>query len=65
MLVLSLRRSAPTSPEHAGLLTGIAGSFASSFHCPFNDIYHIGLWHSLAVVVSAAIGPVVVPYLIR
>jgi hypothetical protein len=69
VLVLWLRRGAPTSPERAGLLTGIAagsfGIFAFSFHCPLNDIYHIGVWHSLAVVVSTAIGRLVVPYLIR
>jgi len=64
-----LRRGAPTSPHRAGLLTGIAagslGMFAFSFHCPHNDIYHIGLWHSLAVVVSGAVGRIIVPALIR
>lgn len=69
ILVLWLRRGAPTSPARAGLLTGVAagsfGIFAFSFNCPINDIYHIGLWHSLAVAISAAIGRVVVPFLIR
>jgi len=69
VLIWWLRRGAPTSPERAGLLTGIAagsfGIFAFSFHCPYDDIVHIGLWHGLVVVVSAAIGRAVVPGLIR
>ncbi|WP_337848271.1 DUF1109 domain-containing protein [Sphingomonas sp.] len=69
VLVWWLRRGAPTSPERAGLLTGIAagsfGIFAFSFHCQYNDIVHIGLWHGLAVVVSAALGRLIVPRLIR
>lgn len=69
VLTLWLRRGAPTSPHRAGLLTGIAagslGMFAFSFHCPHSDIYHIGLWHSLAVMVSAAVGRIIVPELIR
>lgn len=68
-LVHWLRRGAPTSPELAGLLTGIAsgslGVFAFSFHCPSTDIVHIGLWHSLAVGLSAATGRLVVPPLVR
>lgn len=67
-LTLWLRRGAPTSPQRAGLLTGVAagslGIFAFSFNCPHSDIYHIGLWHSAVVVVSAAIGRLVVPKLI-
>jgi hypothetical protein len=69
VLIWWLRRGAPTSPERAGLLTGIAagsfGIFAFSFHCPYNDIVHIGLWHGLAVVVSAALGRLIVPRLIQ
>lgn len=69
VLVWWLRRGAPTSPERAGLLAGVAagsfGIFAFSFHCPYNDIVHIGLWHSAVVVVSAAIGRVAVPQIIR
>jgi len=68
-LVWWLRRGAPTSPERAGLLTGIAagsfGIFAFSFHCQYNDIVHIGLWHGLAVAVSAGLGRLFVPRLIR
>jgi hypothetical protein len=68
-LTLLLRRGAPTSPERAGLLSGVAagsvGIFAETLHCPFNDIVHIGLWHGLAVIVSAGIGRMVVPRLCR
>ncbi|NCP17536.1 MAG: DUF1109 domain-containing protein [Erythrobacter sp.] len=64
-----LRRGAPTSPESAGLIIGIAagsfGIFAYSFHCTAIDIVHIGLWHSTAVLVSAIIGRLAVPRLIR
>lgn len=68
-LTFWLRRGAPTSPEKAGLLTGLAagslGIFTYSLHCPLDDIYHIGIWHSLTVVVSALVGKAVVPALIR
>ncbi|WP_285711646.1 DUF1109 domain-containing protein [Erythrobacter oryzae] len=69
LLVLWLRRGAPTSPERAGLVAGVAagafGIFAASLHCPDNDIVHIGLWHSAAVVAMGLVGRVVVPRLIR
>lgn len=69
VLVHWLRRGAPTSPELAGLLTGIGagslGVFAFSFHCPYVDIVHIGLWHSMAVGLSALIGRFAVPPLVR
>lgn len=68
-LTLWLRRGAPTSPERAGLLIGIAagslGAFAYSLYCPFNSIYYVGLWYTLAVVISAGVGRFVVPHLIR
>jgi hypothetical protein len=64
-----LRRGAPTSPDRAGLVTGIAagsfGIFAYSFNCTYSDIVHIGLWHSAAVATCAMIGRLVVPHLIR
>ena len=68
-MVFWLRRGAPTSPERAGWLTGVAagglGAFAYGLHCPFNDVVYIGLWYSLAVGLCAVIGRLVVPRLIR
>jgi hypothetical protein len=68
ILTLWLRRGAPTSPERAGLLIGIAagavGIFAYGLHCPYNDIVHIGIWHGLAVAASALAGRLVVSRLI-
>lgn len=69
ILVMWLRRGAPTSPENAGLLTGItagaAGVFAFSLVCPIDTIIHIGLWHGLAVTVSAIAGRLIVPKLVK
>lgn len=69
VLVAWLRRGAPTSPERSGLITGIAagslGMFAFSLSCPDDGLYHIGLWHSLSVLVSALLGRFIVPRLIR
>jgi hypothetical protein len=68
-MVLWLRKGAPTSPERAGWLTGVAagglGAFAYGLHCPFNDLVYIGLWYSLTVGVCAVIGRMVVPPLIK
>ncbi len=69
ILVWWLRKGAPTAPDRAGLVTGIAagsfGIFAFSLHCPESDIVHIGVWHSAVVLVMGAIGRVVVPSLVR
>lgn len=69
ILIGWLRKGAPTSPDRAGLLTGIAagsfGIFAFSLHCSDNDIVHIGLWHSAVVLLMAALGRVLVPRLVR
>lgn len=69
ILILWLRRGAPASPERAGLLTGIAagsaGVVAFTFVCPINSIMHIGLWHGLAVTLSALAGRLIVPHLVR
>ncbi len=64
-----LRQGAPTSPERAGWLVGIAsgalGAAAYNIFCPFNDIYYIGLWFTLPVIISAGLGRLAVPKLIR
>lgn len=68
-LTLWLRQGAPTSPERAGWLVGIAsgalGAAAYNIYCPFNDIYYVGLWFTIPVLVSAVAGRLVVPRLIR
>lgn len=59
-LTLWLRRGAPTSPERAGMMCGIAGgaigAFSFALHCPCDDLFHVGIWHASAVVVSAVLG---------
>ena len=69
VLIWWLRQGAPTSPDRAGLLAGVAagslGIFAFSLHCADNDIVHIGLWHSAVVVVMALLGRTIVPRLVR
>ena len=69
MLVWWLRKGAPTAPDMAGLVTGVAagsfGIFAFSLHCPESDIVHIGVWHSAVVLVMGAVGRAVVPKLVR
>ena len=69
VLTAWLRRGAPTAPERAGLVAGVAagalGAFAFSLHCPDNDIVHFGIWHSMTVLVMAGLGRVLVPRLIR
>ena len=69
ILVWWLRKGAPTAPDRAGLVTGIAagsfGIFAFSLHCPESDIVHIGVWHSAVVLVMGAVGRAVVPSLVR
>lgn len=68
-LVRWLRQGAPTMPDRAGWLTGVAagsfGIFAISLHCASNEITHIGIWHSAAVLGMACVGRLVVPPLVR
>ena len=68
-LILWLRRGAPVAPNLAGFYTGIAagalGSFAHGMSCPFDTIGHLGIWHVAPVAVSAALGRIAVPALIR
>lgn len=67
--VLLLRRGAPVAPNRAGWLVGMSsgalGAAAYSLHCPFNSIFYVGLWYSLAVTICAILGRLVVPRLIR
>ena len=64
-----LRRGAPTSPERAGTVTGLAagslGALAYSMHCPHNDLVYIGLWYTIAIGVTTLAGRLFVPRLVR
>lgn len=67
--VFWLRRGAPVALDRAGWLVGMSsgalGAAAYSLHCPFNSIFYIGLWYSLAVAICAILGRLIVPRLIR
>ena len=67
--VFWLRRGAPVALDRAGWLIGMSsgalGAAAYSLHCPFNSIFYIGLWYSLAVAICAILGRLIVPRLIR
>ena len=69
VLTAWLRRGAPTSPERAGwvvgLASGAAGIAAFSFSCPYDSVLHLGIWHFGAVAISAVIGRFAVPPLVR
>ena len=68
-LVFWLRRGAPVAPDAAGFYTGVAagalGSFAYGLSCPFDTVGHLGIWHIAPVAVSAVMGRVAIPALIR
>lgn len=69
VLVLWLRRGAPSSPARAGLLAGVAagaaGIFAISLWCPHDSLLHIGIWHGATVVVSGLLGRIALPPILR
>jgi hypothetical protein len=56
----ALRRMAPTrltlAGVGAGLFAGAAGAFVYSFHCTESSAPFIGIWYSLGIVLTAAIG---------
>ena len=68
-LTFWLRRGAPTSPEHAGMMSGIAGgaigAFSFAFHCPCDDLFHVGIWHASAILIGALVGRVAGRYFLR
>lgn len=68
-MILWLRRGAPSSPERAGFLVGLGaaslGIFAFGLSCPYEDLAHVGLSHSLCIVLGAAVGRLAVPRLVR
>jgi hypothetical protein len=68
-LTLWLHQGAPTALDRAGWLVGIAsgsfGVFAYSLHCPSDSIYYVGIFYTTVVAISAVIGRLVVPKLLR
>lgn len=69
VLIIWLRRGAPVAPDVAGFYTGVSagalGSFAFGLSCGFDTIGHLGIWHVAPVAISAALGRLFVPFLIR
>lgn len=69
MLALWLRQGAPSSPERAGLVTGIAagasGVAVVALHCPFDALMHVGIWHGATIALAALIGRFALPPLLR
>lgn len=67
--VLWLRRGAPVSIERsawlAGTSAGALGALAYGITCPLDTFSHVGLWHVAPVAISALVGRLVVPPLIR
>ncbi|MHA7820098.1 MAG: NrsF family protein [Erythrobacter sp.] len=67
--IMFLRRGAPVAIERAGWLTGVAagalGSVAYGITCPLDTIVHVGIVHVAPVAISAVLGRLVVPPLIR
>ncbi len=67
--VMWLRRSAPVAIERSAWLVGIAsgalGTFAYGITCPLDTVSHLGLWHVAPIGISAVIGRLVVPPMIR
>jgi hypothetical protein len=64
-----LRRGAPIALNRAGWMVGIAsgsfGAFSFNIYCKSVSIYYIGLWYSLAILICAVAGRLIVPRLIR
>ena len=69
VLTLWLRRGAPTALNRIGWLVGLTagsfGTFAYGLHCVSITVYFVGLWYAGAIGLSALIGRLVVPRLIR
>jgi hypothetical protein len=64
-----LKGGAPTSPERAGWVVGIAagaaGAAAVALHCSSDDMIHIALWHGLAIPLWAVAGRLLLAPLLR
>jgi hypothetical protein len=68
-LTLWLRQGAPSSPERAGLVTGIAagatGVTVVALHCPVDALMHVGIWHGATIALAALLGRIALPPLLR
>ena len=64
-----LRKGAPVAVNRTcglvGRSSGALGAAAYNLHCPFNRIFYVGLWYTLAVASAAVLGRRIVPRLIR
>ena len=69
VLVAWLRRGAPVSLRAAGWQTGLAagglGTVAYALCCPIDDIVHLGIFHVVPVGITALLGALIVPKLVR
>ena len=68
-LLIAMRRLAPTrlamSGAALGLLAGGLGATVYGLHCPETSAAFVTLWYSLGIGLSAALGAVVAPRLLR
>lgn len=68
-LTLWLRRGAPVSHQTAGWFTGIAagslGTLVYGLSCTMDTVTHLGIWHIAPVAISASVGRIAVPRIIR
>jgi hypothetical protein len=69
MLLLALRRLAPTRPVVAGLAAGaLSGGLAATaygLHCPETSAAFIATWYALGILMSAALGAIAGARLLR
>ncbi|MGA0532801.1 NrsF family protein [Hansschlegelia sp. KR7-227] len=57
VILLSLRRGAPSSPgAAAGLLAGALGATFYAIHCPAGSPLFVMVWNTLAVAIGTAVG---------
>ncbi|QDO96493.1 DUF1109 family protein [Ferrovibrio terrae] len=69
LILLALRRGAPTRPALAGAVAGlIAGGISAAFyasHCPDDSPLFVATWYVLAIAILAALGALLGRWLLR
>ncbi|GLK78651.1 NrsF family protein [Methylopila turkensis] len=69
LLLVALRRGAPSSPAAAGAAAGLlAGAIAATFyaaHCPDDSPLFVAVWYSIAIAIVAGVGAVLGRRLLR